>query len=108
MSRWEHVICLSCWNERQPERAAISMDPPEKLECCYCDEITHHGIFVRDEAVECEHSLTEAETKAFRLEEAIRQHRYDYLSMYASTFDTEGEALAGAASFHRDLWRHIE
>ena len=60
MSKWNHAICVSCWNEKNPGRPAVSIvDEHRDIEtCCYCGEHTRDGIYVRanpNETEFCEH-----------------------------------------------------
>lgn len=46
-SRFNHVSCQRCWDERNPTRAPIEViDPPEE-KCCFCALPTKSGIYVR-------------------------------------------------------------
>lgn len=47
---WTQPICRECWNERNPDRQAVSvaiihLSEPEF--CCYCGERAVNGIYVR-------------------------------------------------------------
>lgn len=113
MSRWNHSICSKCWEEKNPNRSAIAIEDPEVHTCCYCKKDTNEGIYVRDdaEALGCEHAdPNDSEMKAYRLEDAIREHRHAYLTsfMESGIFDSEGEAIAGASKFNQRLWSIIE
>jgi hypothetical protein len=60
MSKWTHSICTSCWNERNPDRPAITLaDDFREIEvCCFCGENTRDGIYIRanpDEPKFCKH-----------------------------------------------------
>lgn len=51
MSRWNHAICMNCWNAKNPDREPVRL-PEEFLDetaepCCYCGKPQQTGIFVR-------------------------------------------------------------
>ena len=48
MSRWNHSICLTCWDTKYPGREPVCLvgqNTPEP--CCFCEGITYAGIYVR-------------------------------------------------------------
>lgn len=53
MSRWNHAICISCWNKLNPDREPIRIKEEfldETAEpCCYCGRPQQSGIFVRED-----------------------------------------------------------
>jgi hypothetical protein len=52
--RWNHVICVDCWNTRHPESHASfpeALGQGELEVCCYCASGTRSGIYVRENPV---------------------------------------------------------
>lgn len=54
---WTHSICISCWNEKNPDRPAVAMVNVEKETCCFCLKETQSGIYIRQDPRElsCTH-----------------------------------------------------
>lgn len=54
MSRWNHPMCVACWNERHPDRDPVCAGglAERSLTCCFCQEPTIAGIFVRADPVD--------------------------------------------------------
>lgn len=48
MSRWQHNICLLCWDHLNPGREPIRIKDPNDRTCCYCGNVTLDGILVRE------------------------------------------------------------
>ena len=48
MSRWTHVICVQCWNAKNPDRPARETGVGYDENCCYCGVATNDGIYIRD------------------------------------------------------------
>ncbi len=46
------ACCVSCWNERHPDRPAVRMVEAERERCCYCWAETTSGIYVRERCAE--------------------------------------------------------
>jgi hypothetical protein len=46
---WTQPCCMSCWDERNPNRPAIQMRAPTRVleTCVYCGSDTNDGIYVR-------------------------------------------------------------
>lgn len=57
MSKFEHSICDTCWNKKNPERIAHKLHEKirEREVCCYCGAPHNSGIFVREDpqSVQC-------------------------------------------------------
>ena len=49
MSKWNHTICSTCWEKKNPGREAARVIDGVRELCCYCGESTTSGIFVRDD-----------------------------------------------------------
>jgi hypothetical protein len=47
-SDWNHVICLPCWEKREPNRLPIAITNPHVERCCFCGKLTDSGIYVRE------------------------------------------------------------
>ena len=52
MSPWNHVLCWRCWKiwiamHGQPGRTPIRVKDSPLEPCCFCEEETDAGIFVR-------------------------------------------------------------
>ncbi len=48
MVSWMHVICVDCWQDRNGNRQAVTINPPEKKDCCFCGRPTTSGIYIRE------------------------------------------------------------
>ena len=48
-SKWTHNICVPCWNSKNPDRLAVSINNSPDDICCYCGERNNDGIYVRDD-----------------------------------------------------------
>lgn len=53
-NRWNHSICQSCWDDRNPLRRAVQFVPEigEPKTCCFCGRPTKAGIYVRQDPAE--------------------------------------------------------
>lgn len=50
MSRWNHNICESCWNNRFKDREPIRVtNISEEEPCCFCNAMNTNGIYVRED-----------------------------------------------------------
>ena len=53
---WNHSICETCWNARNPEREAIKLREEFRDErpdtCCFCGKLHGSGIYIRHEPAE--------------------------------------------------------
>lgn len=49
MSQWTHPICVDCWFVRNPERVPVQIKEVTTEHCCYCGQMTHAGIYMRDD-----------------------------------------------------------
>lgn len=49
MSAWTHNICPTCWNARNPLRAAVLVEltGADFEVCCFCGRTTTSGIYLR-------------------------------------------------------------
>lgn len=56
MSRWNHLMCAACWNERRDTKAVEGAND-EGESCCWCGNATTSGIWVRNdpEKMSCKH-----------------------------------------------------
>jgi hypothetical protein len=50
-SSWNHLICVPCWNKKNPDRMVLASDYTKGAAgaCCYCGHATLSGIYVRDD-----------------------------------------------------------
>lgn len=44
---WTQPCCLSCWEDRNPGRRAVTLVEPTAETCVYCGSGTGSGIYVR-------------------------------------------------------------
>jgi hypothetical protein len=51
MGQWNHLLCETCWNKRNPDRTPVRVRDPatEAQPCCGCGAVTGSGIYVRAE-----------------------------------------------------------
>jgi len=49
MSRWEHSICLECYENLQPKNASNRLLDVPRETCCFCGRETSDGIHVRQD-----------------------------------------------------------
>lgn len=49
MSKWNHTICDSCWEDYAPEREPARLIGPafDGEDCCFCGTFTTSGIYIR-------------------------------------------------------------
>lgn len=40
-------MCVDCWNSKNPTRLAIRHNGSERELCCWCNQVTRDGIYVR-------------------------------------------------------------
>ncbi len=66
MSRWKHLMCAACWNERRDKYAsvytlAVEGANSEGESCCWCGNNTTSGIWLREdpEKMSCHHCTFE-------------------------------------------------
>lgn len=52
MSKWNHLLCEACWNDRNPGRKAVIVPSSSIDRCCVCGQPTGSGIYVRANPVE--------------------------------------------------------
>jgi len=49
-TKWTHAICNDCWDARNPNgRTPHRLKDPEPEYCCFCNEPTISGIYVRSD-----------------------------------------------------------
>jgi hypothetical protein len=50
MSKWNHNICLTCWDQLNPTRTPhrLREQYAESEKCCYCGRLNRDGIYVRE------------------------------------------------------------
>lgn len=50
MPKWTHLICQSCWDEKNPNRelATMIIDSGLLSPCCFCGDLTTSGIYIRE------------------------------------------------------------
>ena len=48
MSRWQHSICDTCWQRREPDREPIRLRDAKPETCCFCGAEHESGIYVRE------------------------------------------------------------
>ena len=56
MSRWNHNICIECWNKKYGTQLPYRLiDDSIKEVCCYCGSENTDAIYVRDDpkSVKC-------------------------------------------------------
>lgn len=48
---WTQPCCAPCWDERNPDRPAVTLNGPYAVweECVYCGDTTNSGIYVRED-----------------------------------------------------------
>ncbi len=44
--KWNHSICVRCWNARWPSRRPYAV-LNDKSTCCFCGELHTSGIYIR-------------------------------------------------------------
>jgi hypothetical protein len=47
MSKFNHLLCESCWNRQHPDRPAVTVSSSGPDSCCSCGNKTASGIYVR-------------------------------------------------------------
>jgi len=100
---WRHVICRTCYAERQPGREPVALKPEfcEDERCCFCGEPTREGVYLRappEEPAFCEGRALYRDREqhlAWCKERAIRYLEPD-----------RGSVAEAAASFMSDLSKH--
>ena len=54
MSKWTHVICIQCWDIKEPGRDPVTVLDGSEEVCCFCGQPTKAGIYVREDPKELE------------------------------------------------------
>lgn len=50
MGYWQSLpMCEECWNSKNPERLAITLNNAISERCRWCNSITRSGIYVRED-----------------------------------------------------------
>lgn len=58
---WTQPCCVSCWNERNPDRQAAQIKEPYRVReiCVYCGNGAEGGIYIRIDPQEAPHPALE-------------------------------------------------
>ena len=46
---WNHAICWACWQAKRPGRAPTRLLLADPEVCCYCEQPTQSGIYLRED-----------------------------------------------------------